>query len=74
MLLRPEVTAMLARKQPEALILLSYYAVLLHRGKTLWQVGNAGKYIFDLVAQYLGKEWDQWLRYPRGCMIDIVLT
>jgi hypothetical protein len=74
MLLRPEVTAMLARKQPEALILLSYYAVLLHRGKTLWQVGNAGKYIFDLVAQYLGKEWDQWLRYPRECMIDIVLT
>jgi hypothetical protein len=74
MLLRPNFTAMLVRKQPEALILLAYYAVLLHRGKTLWQVGDAGAYIFGLVAQYLGREWEQWLQYPRERIFDVGLS
>jgi hypothetical protein len=74
MLLRPDFTTMLVRRQPEALILLAYYAVLLHRGKTLWQVGDAGTYIFKLVAQYLGKGWDQWLGYPRECILGVGLS
>jgi hypothetical protein len=66
MLVPPEVTNMLARKQPEALILLAYYAVLLHRGKTLWQVGDTGAFIFELIASYLGPEWSLYLEYPRN--------
>jgi hypothetical protein len=70
MLVPLDVTNMLASKQPEVLILLAYYAVLLHRGKDLWQVGNAGEYIFDLIAKYLGSEWEIWLRDPRRMISD----
>jgi hypothetical protein len=70
MLVPLDVTNMLARKQPEVLILLAYYAVLLHRGKDLWQVGNAGEYIFNLIAKYLDSEWGMWLRDPRRMIFD----
>jgi hypothetical protein len=69
MLVPPEVTGMLVRKQPEALILLAYYAVLLHSGKRLWQAGNAGAYVFDLITTHLGPEWDPWMQYPQNKII-----
>jgi hypothetical protein len=70
MLVPSEVTSMLVRRQPEALILLAYYAVLLHRGKELWQVLDAGEYIFGIIAQHLSSEWDPWLLYPRQKIVD----
>jgi hypothetical protein len=74
MLVPLKVTNMLARKQPEALVLLAYYAVLLHRGKELWQVGNAGAYIIDLIVAHLGPEWGNWLRHPQRMILDDLKT
>lgn len=65
MLVPREVTGLLMRKRPEALALLAYYAVLLHRGRELWQVGGAGSYLFAVMDGYLGKEWDEVLNVPR---------
>jgi hypothetical protein len=65
MLVPPEYTSLLARKQPVALILLAYYAVLVHQAKDLWQARDAGAYVFDLISDQLGSEWDPWMRYPR---------
>jgi hypothetical protein len=60
---------LLARKQPVALILLAYYAVLVHQAKELWQARGAGSYVFNLIADNLGSEWDPWMRYPREMII-----
>ncbi|KAF2821501.1 hypothetical protein CC86DRAFT_397449 [Ophiobolus disseminans] len=65
MLVPPEMAALLAKKQPEALVLLAYYAILLHHGRELWQSGDAGLYVFGLINGYLGEEWDEWMQYPR---------
>lgn len=66
MLVPPKMTALLARKQPEALVLLAHYAVLLHHGRELWQCKDIGMYVFGLIDEYLGEEWKECLRYPRG--------
>lgn len=65
MLVPREVTRLLVKKQPEALALLALYAVLLHRGRELWQVGGAGRYLFGVVDGYLGQQWDEVLDMPR---------
>lgn len=65
MLAPPQLTTLLAAKNPEALVLLGYYAVLLHHGQHLWQIRDAGAYILGLILGYLGPEWDHWLEYPK---------
>ncbi|KAM3072140.1 hypothetical protein ACMFMF_007533 [Clarireedia jacksonii] len=62
----PEFTRLLATKRPEALIVLSYYALLLHYGRAMWQVGDSGKYIFGMISDYLGPRWEDCLDYPRA--------
>ncbi|KAF5984988.1 sterol regulatory element-binding ECM22 [Fusarium coicis] len=68
MLASPELTSLLAKKRPEALILLGYYALLLHHGRSLWQVGDTGVYLLGLIMDYLAPEWHIWLEYPRRMM------
>lgn len=66
MLAPPPLTSLLAARKPEALIMLASYAVLLHHGRHLWQIGDAGAYILGLIVDYLGPEWDHWLEYPKS--------
>ena len=68
MLSPPEFTGLLAVKRPEVLVLLGWYALLLHYGRRMWQVGDAGRYILSIIGDYLGPEWDHWLEYPRDIM------
>jgi hypothetical protein len=65
LLVPPELTDLFAAKQPEVLVLLAYYAVLLHYGRNMWQVGDSGAYILGIIVDYLGSEWDHWLKYPQ---------
>lgn len=65
MLSSPEFTKLLTAKQPEALILLGYYALLLHYGRNLWQVRDTGAYLLGLIVEHLSPEWHFWLGYPR---------
>ncbi|KAF4967726.1 hypothetical protein FSARC_4787 [Fusarium sarcochroum] len=65
MLASPELTSLLAEKRPEALVLLGYYALLLHYGRNLWQIGDTGSYLLGLIVDYLRPEWHFWLDYPR---------
>ncbi|KAH8690993.1 putative C6 finger domain protein [Phaeosphaeriaceae sp. PMI808] len=64
-LVPPKMTSLLAKKRPEALIILAHYALLLHHWSTLWQIGDAGAYMFTLISGYLGHEWHHWMQYPR---------
>ncbi|KAL4993223.1 hypothetical protein BDV10DRAFT_198511 [Aspergillus recurvatus] len=43
----------------------AYYALLLHHGRHIWQVGGAGQQILGMIEGYLGPDWDQWLEHPR---------
>ncbi|OAA56726.1 hypothetical protein SPI_07733 [Niveomyces insectorum RCEF 264] len=68
LLAAPKLTGLLAARRPEVLVVLAYYALLLHYGRAIWLVGDAGQYIFCLVADYLGPSWEDWLAYPRERM------
>lgn len=65
MLVPPEFTSLLASKRPEALVVLAHYALLLHYGRHLWQVGDAGAYMLSNIGSHLGSNWDPWLEYPQ---------
>jgi hypothetical protein len=60
-----EFGGLLARKRAQALVILAYYALLLHHGRHIWQVGGAGQHIIGMIEEYLGPEWSQWIEYPR---------
>lgn len=60
-----ELTSLLAAKRPEVLVMLAYYALLLHYGRNMWQVGDAGVYVLNIIVDYLGPDWVHWLEYPR---------
>lgn len=64
LLVPPDLSDLFAAKQPEVLVLLAYYAVLLHYGRNMWQVGDSGAYILGIIVDYLGPEWDHLLKYP----------
>lgn len=66
--LPPEYIRMLTERQPEALVIMAYYALLLHYGRSSWQVGNSGQHLLRLIGDYLGSEYTGWLEYPRQMM------
>ena len=70
MLAPPEFTGLLAAKRPEILVLLGYYALMLHYGRKLWQVGGAGAYMLGMIVDYLGPGWDHWLEHPRKVIAE----
>jgi hypothetical protein len=65
-----EFTALLAAKRPEALVVLAYYASLLHHGRHFWQIQDAGVYILGIITAYLGPDWDHWLEHPRQMILE----
>jgi hypothetical protein len=64
MLVPGEVTGLLERSAPEALVMLAYYAVLLERGRELWQVGDVGRWVFERVEMGL-EGCEEGLEWPR---------
>lgn len=65
MLLTPEFANLLSAMRPEALVVLAYYAEMLHYARDLWQVRDAGAFIFGLIANHLDESWSTWLEPPR---------
>jgi hypothetical protein len=65
MLASVQFTGLLKERRPEALVLLAYYAWLLHCGRDQWQVGDVGVYVLGLVEEYLGEEWAECLERLR---------
>lgn len=59
-----EYTKLLLKRQPEALIILAYYAVLLHARRRVWVIGDAGRALIESITMHLGTYWKQWLAWP----------
>lgn len=63
-----QYTELVDQRRPEALILLAYYAVLLHRRRKSWVVGDAGQRLLKSITTYLGRRWEQWLVWPQNAI------
>lgn len=63
-LLSGTYTDLLRRRQPEALVILCYFAVLLHRRRSMWCVDCAGRLLIESVTKALGSYWRPWLDWP----------
>jgi hypothetical protein len=59
---------LLEQRQPEALVILAYYGVLLHRAKEHWALGDAGSYLIRSITRHLGTYWAEWLSWPNAVL------
>lgn len=55
---------LLSQRRPEPLVILAYYAVLLHRSRGHWVVGSSGRYLIHAIRDRLGADWAHWLEWP----------
>jgi hypothetical protein len=60
----PSFIDLVAERQPEALVILSYFGALLHMNREVWAFGSSGMYIIDSIASYLDDSWGDWLHWP----------
>jgi hypothetical protein len=61
---------LLNQRRPEALVVLAYFAVLLHQVAAHWFVGDLGISLLNLVNDYLGPAWEDWLEWPSRSMTE----
>lgn len=59
-----EFATLIKQRQPEALITVSYYAVILYRARDFWVFGDVGLFIIRSITMYLGLQWEGWLAWP----------
>ncbi|KAH7268117.1 hypothetical protein B0J15DRAFT_486407 [Fusarium solani] len=62
--LNEEYIDLLSQRQPEALVILAFYAVLLHWNRDTWVLGDGGEYLIEAIAAHLGAHWTSWLHWP----------
>lgn len=55
---------LLKQRRPEALVILAYYAVLLHHAKDFWAIGDTGRFLIRSITSHLGAYWADWLQWP----------
>lgn len=61
MLISPTYATMLEEKKPQALVVLAHYMLLLHSGRSMWQIGDSGMSLLNLLEDHLGSEWKHWI-------------
>lgn len=59
----PEFVDMIKRR-PEALVILAYYAVLLHDARSFWVFGDGGRFLIRSISTHPGKFWEELLAWP----------
>ncbi|KAI1624900.1 hypothetical protein EDD37DRAFT_628299 [Exophiala viscosa] len=63
-LLSFEFMELLRQQQAEALVVLAHYAMLLHRGRDLWLMGDGGRFLIESICGSLASEWHEYLKMP----------
>ena len=61
-----EFILLLDQESPQALIMLAYYAVLLHRRRHSWVVGDAGQFLISSILVFLRQPWETYLAWPKA--------
>ncbi|KAH6970047.1 hypothetical protein HG530_012009 [Fusarium avenaceum] len=62
--LHQEYIEIVRKHRPEALLVLAYYGVLLHRCRYVWLFGDSGAFLIRLIADHLGSYWQEAMRWP----------
>ncbi|KAF2148579.1 hypothetical protein K461DRAFT_324885 [Myriangium duriaei CBS 260.36] len=65
----PEFNSLLEERRPEALVLLAWFAVILHQHRKSWIIRDGGRYIFDLIEVHLGSRWEKWIAWPKAQLL-----
>ncbi|KAL6880729.1 hypothetical protein J3F83DRAFT_765110 [Trichoderma novae-zelandiae] len=55
---------MIRRRVPEALVIFSFHAVLLHRLHKFWIFGDSGRFLIQSISTHLGAPWARWVIWP----------
>lgn len=66
-----EYIHLLKQRHPEALVVLAFFAVLLHWNRTAWVIGDGGQYLIQSITHHLGSHWAEWLRWPNLVLQDV---
>jgi hypothetical protein len=61
----PRCYELLELRDPVALVLLAYYAVLMSMRKRLWWLARWPELLLKQIGSVLDAEWDPWLEWPR---------
>jgi hypothetical protein len=64
----PNFLHLLREPQAEALVILAHYAVLLHRGRGLWLIGDSGQFLIESICGRLGSNWQEWLEFSKAAL------
>ena len=70
-LLSPDYVNLLHQRQAEALVILAHYAVLLHRGRHWWLIGEGGQFLLESICESLGSRWQKWLELPKAALREV---
>ena len=63
-LLRSGFIASIQALQPEGLVILAFYCVILHHLDGYWWMQKRGHYIFNTIRQSLNETWSDWIQWP----------
>jgi len=69
LLVSSEYTDLLLQQRPEALIILAYYAVLLHYCREIWVIGDSGQFLIQHITRHVGTNWEEWLAWPNEVLL-----
>lgn len=61
---------LLRQRQPEALVILAFFAVLLHWNRSAWIIRDGGQYLIHSITSHLGLHWAKWLEWPNSMLQD----
>jgi hypothetical protein len=70
----PDFLDLLRQPQAEALVILAHYAVLLHRGRNLWLIGDSGQFLIESICGSLGSNWQEWLEFPKAALREDLIA
>ncbi|KAI2615381.1 hypothetical protein GGR54DRAFT_298768 [Hypoxylon sp. NC1633] len=63
-----DVIRLVAEKVPEALLIISYFAIPLHLCRNVWIFGTTGRRLAQSVRLHLDAKWHAWLDWPEEMM------
>lgn len=69
-LISKEFINLLGERIPEALLILAYYAEMLHTFRDYWVFGAAGEYLIKGLVARLGASWTRWLKRPLAVLSE----
>ncbi|KAH7129603.1 hypothetical protein B0J13DRAFT_564302 [Dactylonectria estremocensis] len=68
LLIPNEYVDSLYQHRPEALVVLAYYAAILHRYRQYWVFGNSGSSLIRSIALHVGTYWADLLAWPQSSL------